>query len=198
MPTHFDPYVWLREAAHTDNQSGYVGSCCNGCRWNIPQASPSHLRLSGALAARRLAEDNQRFGVEYHEGHVLTLLKKLIPHERPAASPPRRKSGRAAGQHGGGDAWQDTKPASARRMASTGKAQGGAQGRDSHPTSTTRAPTCSALSVRRGKGAALALPHADTPAMQLHTMTRSAAVPPRAPMPFFFSPLALITRLRHL
>ena len=61
------------------------------------------------------------------------------------------------------------KPASARRTASCGNGPGAERAPASPPTSVTRAPTCSAPSVRRaGTGAALALPFADTEAMQLH------------------------------
>jgi hypothetical protein len=59
--------------------------------------------------------------------------------------------------------------ASARRTAWCGNGRDGERARASRPTSVTRAPICSApLCLARGVGAALALPCANTEAMQLH------------------------------
>ena len=54
-------------------------------------------------------------------------------------------------------------------MASCGNGPEQARGLASRPTSAMKAPICSAQSARpRGVGAALALPFADTEAMQMH------------------------------
>jgi DDE superfamily endonuclease len=59
------------------------------------------------------------------------------------------------------------KPESARRTARFGSEPGAEHGPDSPPISATTTPICLARPAR-GVGAALALPYADTEAMQLH------------------------------
>jgi hypothetical protein len=69
----------------------------------------------------------------------------------------------------GGEPSHKTKPASARRTASSGTGQDGAQDpRQPADQRYTSAYLFGAICPARGTGAALALPHADTEAMQLH------------------------------
>src|SRR5829696_5878228 len=108
----------------------------------------------------------ERFGVTYHErtvgkilhqlgfshisarprhpaqdGDTLAKLKKLWDHAE--RSPCWRRQGQT------GRDLVPRRPASARRTGSSGNGPGAGHGRASPPTSATRAPTCSAPSVRR-------------------------------------------------
>ena len=61
------------------------------------------------------------------------------------------------------------KPGSARKTASCANGPGGEPGRASLPTSVMKTPICSEPFAQRvAVGAALAMPYADTEAMQLH------------------------------